>query len=82
LTILQLSVNVNKIIIIKYDAETQMYNDGKFLAAAVTTGGGVASLPFTAGSSVFHTMLIATTAVSVVVLTVRIIKLTVERRSL
>lgn len=59
-----------------------MYNDGQVLGAATTTGGVVAALPLTSGNSVFHSILLATAAVAVVVLIVRIIKLSSERNTL
>lgn len=58
-----------------------MYNDGQVLGAATTTSVAVVALPLTSGNSVFQSIVIATIIVAITILIVRIVKLTIAKRS-
>jgi hypothetical protein len=58
-----------------------MYNDGQVLGAATTTSVAVVALPLTSGNSIFQSIIFATAIVALTILIVRIVKLTIAKRS-
>ena len=56
-----------------------MYTDGQVLGASTVTGAAVTALPLTSGNTVFQSLLVATIVMAVIVLAVRIAKLSSSR---
>lgn len=58
-----------------------MYSDGQVLGASTTVGGTVAALPLTSGNAIFQSILIATAALALAILIVRIMKIAAAKRA-
>jgi len=59
-----------------------MYSDGQVLGASTTTGAAVIALPLTSGNSIFQSILIATIAIALAILLVRIVKMASAKHSI